>query len=157
IPVVSSEGARLELTLPTVDPSLSATTRRAAPAAFAGAFLGCFATLHLTAFGLVPEIASALVTTLFGGLILFSRSAMPLTRELAPAVYGGAFGGMTSIHWPSSIGSDHPMMLAGALFLSLSIACGLAFSAFASFDVRSGYRLTKGYGGRSGAIATVAC
>ncbi len=157
LPVVSSDGARLDLAVPSVDPCMSAALKRAAPAAFAGAFLGCLATLLLGAFGVVPEIASALVTTLLGGLLLISRPTRLLTREVVPAVYGGAFGGMTSIHWPGGIGSDHPIMLAGALFISLSIVCGLAFSAGAVFDVRSGHRFTNGYGGRSGAIATVAC
>ncbi len=157
LPVVSSEGVRLELAVPAVDPSMSAASKWAAPAAFAGAFLGCLATLHLSAFGVFPEIASALVTTLLGALLLISRSKMPLTREVVPAVYGGAFGGMTSVVWPSGIGSDHPIVLAEGLFISLSIVCGLAFSAVAVFDVRSGRRFTDGYGGRSGAIATVAC
>jgi hypothetical protein len=157
LPVVSSEGARLELVVPAVDPCMSVASKRAAPAAFAGAFLGCLATLHLSAFGVVPEIASALVTTLLGGQLLIARSPILLTREFVPAVYGGAFGGMTSVLWLSGIGSDHPIVLAGALFISLSIVCGLAFSAVAVFDAYSGRRFTNGYGGRSGAIATVAC
>lgn len=157
LPVVSPEGARPGLSVPSADPCMSAASKRAAPAAFAGAFLGCLATLHLSAFGVVPEIASALVTTLLGGLLLASRSTMLSARDFVPAVYGGAFGGMTSFHWPGGIGSDHPFMLAGALFISLSIVCGLAFGASAAFDVRSGHRFTHGYGGRSGAIATVAC
>ena len=157
LPVVSSEGARLELAVPAVDPCMSAASKRAAPAAFAGAFLGCLATLHLSAFGVVPEIASALVTTLLGGQLLIARSTILLTREFVPAVYGGAFGGMTSVLWLSGIGSDHPIVLAGALFISLSIVCGLAFSAVAIFDNYSGRRFAVGYGGRSGAIATVAC
>ena len=157
LPVVSSEGARLELAVPAVDPCMSAASKRAAPAAFAGAFLGCLATLHLSAFGVVPEIASALVTTLLGGQLLVARSTILLTREFVPAVYGGAFGGMTSVLWLSGIGSDHPVVLVGALFVSLSIVCGLAFSAVAIFDNYSGRRLAHGYGGRSGAIATVAC
>jgi hypothetical protein len=157
LPVVSCEGARLELAVPAVDPSMSAASKRAAPAAFAGAFLGCLATLHLSAFGVVPEIASALVTTLLGGQLLVARSTILLTREFVPAVYGGAFGGMTSVLWLSGIGSDHPIVLAGALFISLSIVCGLAFSAVAVFDAYSGRRFANGYGGRSGAIATVAC
>ena len=157
LPVVSSEGARLELAVPAVDPCMSAALKRAAPAAFAGAFLGCLATLHLSAFGVVPEIASALVTTLLGGQLLVARSTILLTREFVPAVYGGAFGGMTSVLWLSGIGSDHPIVLAGALFISLSIVCGLAFSAVAVFDAYSGRRFANGYGGRSGAIATVAC
>ncbi len=157
LPVVSSEGARLELAVPAVDPCMSAASKRAAPAAFAGAFLGCLATLHLSAFGVVPEIASALVTTLLGGQLLVARSTILLTREFVPAVYGGAFGGMTSVLWLSGIGSDHPIVLAGALFISLSIVCGLAFSAVAVFDAYSDRRFANGYGGRSGAIATVAC
>jgi len=157
LPVVSSEGARLELAVPAVDPCMSAASKRAAPAAFAGAFLGCFATLYLSAFGVVPEIASALVTTLLGGQFLVARSTILLTREFVPAVYGGAFGGMTSVLWLSGIGSDHPVALFGALFVSLSIVCGLAFGAVAIFDNYSGRRLAHGYGGRSGAIATGAC
>src|SRR5450631_2818466 len=157
LPVVSSEGARLELAIPAVDPCMSAASKRTAPAAFAGAFLGCLATLHLSAFGVVPEIASALVTTLLGGQLLVARSTILLTREFVPAVYGGAFGGMTSVLWLCGIGSDHPIVLTGTLFISLSIVCGLAFSAVAVFDAYSGHRFTNGYGGRSGAIATVAC
>src|SRR5229473_1628585 len=83
LPVASSEGARLELAVPAVDPCMSAASKRAAPAAFAGAFLGCLATLHLSAFGVVPEIASALVTTLLGGQLLVARSTdsfMPRVR-----------------------------------------------------------------------------
>ena len=157
LPVVSSEGARLELPVPAVDPCMSAASKSAAPAAFAGAFLGCLTTLHLSAFGVVPEIASALVTTLLGGQLLVSRSTILLAGEFVPAVYGGAFGGMTSVLWLSGIGSDHPVALVGALFVSLSIVCGLAFGAVAIFDNYSGRRLAHGYGGRSGAIATVAC
>lgn len=155
LPVSASEAARLELPIPSVDPCLIANSKRAAPAAFAGAFLGCLTTLHLSAFGFVPEIASALVTTLLGGLLLTSRSTMLVSREVVLAIYGGAFGGMTSVHWPSGIVSNHPTMSAVALFISLSIVCGLAFSAGAVFDIRSA-RLTNGYGGRSGAIATIA-
>ena len=157
LPVVCSKGARLELAVLAVDPCMSAASQSAAPSAFAGAFLGCLATLHFSAFGLVPEIASALVTTLLGGQLLISRSTILLTREFVPAVYGGAFGGMTSVLWLSGIGSDHPVVLVGALFISLSIVCGLAFSAVAVFDNSSGRRFAVGYGGRSGAIATVAC
>jgi hypothetical protein len=98
-----------------------------------------------------------LVTTLLGGQLLVARSTIQLTGELVPAVYGGAFGGMTSVLWLGGIGSDHPIVLAGALFISLSIVCGLAFSAVAVFDNYSGRRLAHGYGGRSGAIATGAC
>jgi len=157
LPVVSSEGARQQLAVTAVDPCMSASLQSAAPAAFAGAFLGCLATPHLGAFGVVPEVASALGTTLLGGQLLIARSSILLTREFVPAVCGGAFGGMTSVLWLSGIGSDHPFVLVGALFISLSIVCGLAFGAVAIFGNFSGRRFAFGYGGRSGAIATVAC
>src|SRR6202051_1018792 len=157
VPVVSSEGALQQLAVPAVDACISAASRSAALAAFAGAFLGCLATLHLSAFGVVPEIASALVTTLLGGQFLVARSTILLTREFVPAVYGGAFGGMTSVLWLSRIGSDHPVALVGASLVSRSIVCGLAFSAVAVSDAYFGRRFANGYGGRSGAIATVAC
>ena len=157
LPVVSSEGALQQLAVPAVDPCIGAASQSAALAAFAGAFLGCLATLHLSAFGVVPEIASALVTTLLGGQLLIARSTIQLAREFVPAVYGGAFGGMTSVLWLAGIGSDYPVVLAGALFISLSIVCGRTFSAVAIFDNYSGRQFAVGYGGRSGAIATVTC
>jgi hypothetical protein len=98
-----------------------------------------------------------LVTTLLGGQLLIARASILLTRELVPAVCGGAFGGMTWVLWLSGIGSDRPAVLVGALFISLSMVCGLAFSAVAIFDNYSGRRFAVGYGGRSGAIATIAC
>jgi hypothetical protein len=150
--VIRSEAG--SLTVP--DSCMSAAPHKAAPAAFAGAFFGCLVTLHLSAFGVVPEIASALVTTLLGGLLIV-RSTTLSTREFVPAVYGGAFGGMTSVLWLSGIGSEHSVVWVVEWFISLSIVCGLAFSAVAIFDAYAGRRLTHGYGGRSGAIATVAC
>jgi hypothetical protein len=157
-PLVSCDGARQQAVVSAVDPSIKASSQGAAPAAFAGAFFGCFATLLLSAFGFVPEIASALVATLLGGqLLLNARSTVLLKREIVPAVYGGAFGGMTSFLWLSGSGSDHPAVLVSAMFISLSVVCGLAFSAVAVFDDYSGRRFAFGYGARSGAIATVAC
>jgi hypothetical protein len=151
---VIRSAAEGSLTVP--DSCMSAAPRKAAPAAFAGAFFGCLVTLHLSAFGVVPEIASALVTTLLGGLLIV-RSTTLSTRDVVPAVYGGAFGGMTSVLWLSGIGSEHSVVWVVEWFISLSIVCGLAFSAVAIFDAYAGRRLTHGYGGRSGAIATVAC
>jgi hypothetical protein len=136
---------------------MTSVLQYAAPAAFAGAFFGCLITLHLSAFGVVPEIASALVTTLLGGQFLIARSTVFPTRDFVPAVYGGAFGGMTSVLWLSGIGSDHPVVWVVASFMSLSTVCGLAFGGMAVFDAYAGRRLTHGFGGRSGAIATVAC
>jgi hypothetical protein len=155
--LVSSEGTRQQLAVSAVDPFISASSQGAGAAAFAGAFFGCSATLLLNAFGFVPEIASALVTTLLGGQLLILHSTMRWSREIVPAVYGGAFGGMTPVLWLSDTGLDHPVVLISALFISLSVVCGLAFSAVAGFDNYSGRRFAFGYGGRSGAIATVAC
>jgi hypothetical protein len=152
--VIRSDAERPQ-TIP--DPCMSAAPQTAAPAAFAGAFFGCLVTLHLSAFGVMPEIASALVTTLLGGQLLIARSTILSAREFVPAVYGGAFGGMTSVLWLSGIGSEHPDLWVVGLFISLSVVCGLAFSAVAIFDAYAGRRWTHGYGGRSGAIATVAC
>jgi hypothetical protein len=152
---VSRSDAERPQTIP--DPCMSVAPQNAAPAAFAGAFFGCLVTLHLSAFGVVPEIASALVTTLLGGQLLIVRSTILSAREFVPAVYGGAFGGMTSVLWLSGMGSEHPDLWVVGLFVSLSIVCGLAFSAVAIFDAYAGRRWTHGYGGRSGAIATVAC
>jgi hypothetical protein len=155
--LVCSEGTRRQLAGSAVDPFISASSQGAAVAAFFGAFFGCLATLLLGVFGFVPEIASALVTTLLGGQLLIAHSTILWTREIVPAVYGGAFGGMTSVLWLSGTGSDHPVVLISALFILLSVVCGLAFSAVAVFDNHSSRRLAFGYGGRSGAIATVAC
>jgi hypothetical protein len=152
--VIRSDAER-PLTIP--DPCMSAAPQTAAPAAFAGAFFGCLVTLHFSAFGVMPEIASALVTTLLGGQLLITRSTILSAREFVPAVYGGAFGGMTSVLWLSGMGSEHPDLSVVGLFISLSVFCGLAFSAVAIFDAYAGRRWTHGYGGRSGAIATVAC
>jgi cell division protein FtsN len=152
--VISSDAERPQTIS---DPCMSAAPQNAAPAAFAGAFFGCLVTLHLSAFGIVPEIASALVTTLLGGQLLIARSTILSAREFVPAVYGGAFGGMTSVLWLSGMGSEHPDLWVVGLFISLSVVCGLAFSAVAIFDAYAGRRWTHGYGGRSGAIATVAC
>jgi hypothetical protein len=152
---VSRSDAERPQTAP--DPCMSVAPQTAGPAAFAGAFFGCLVTLHLSAFGVVPEIASALATTLLGGQLLIVRSTIFSTREFVPAVYGGAFGGMTSVLWLSGIGSEHPDLWVVGLFISLSVVCGLAFCAVAIFDAYAGRRWTHGYGGRSGAIATVAC
>jgi hypothetical protein len=154
LPVVSFAAERPQ---PVCDPCISAAPRIAASAAFAGAFFGCLATLHLSAFGVVPEIASALVTTLLGGHLLVVRPTDPLARAFVPAVYGGGFGGMTSLLWLSGTEPEHSALSVVALSILLSIVCGLAFGIVAVFDAYAGRRLTHGYGGRSGVIATVAC
>jgi hypothetical protein len=138
-------------------------TLGAPTAAFVGALLGCLATLYLIAFGIVPEIASALAATLLCSQVLIPRTIRSLPREFFPAVYGGTFGGMTPVLWLSDNASHRP-----ALFISLSIVCALTFYVVAKIDTRLdahgdprpggrlGFGFALGYGGRSGAIATMA-
>jgi len=136
-------------------------TLGAPAAAFVGALLGCLATLYLIAFGIVPEIASALAATLLCSQVLIPRTIRSLPREFFPAVYGGTFGGMTPVLWLSDNASYRP-----ALFISLSMVCALTFYVVAKIDAhidpragrRPGFGLGfgLGYGGRSGAIATMA-
>jgi hypothetical protein len=76
-------------------PSTDALFDNAAVAAFAGAFLGCLTTLGFSAFGIVPCIASALVTALLCGQLLITRAACFFAGAFFPALYGGTFGGMT--------------------------------------------------------------
>jgi hypothetical protein len=137
-------------------PSTDTLLRHAPIAAFAGAFLGCLTTLYLTAFGIVPGIASALATALLCGQLVVTRTASFFPGAFFPALYGGTFGGMTSVLWLSDSASGRSATLAGALFISLSIVCGVAFFIVAKIDTRSGAPIAFGYGGRSGAIATVA-
>jgi hypothetical protein len=121
-------------------------------AAFAGAFLGCLTTLELTTLAIVPEIASALATALLCGQLLVAGITARISSAFCPALYGGTFGGMTSLFWPSDGASGRSATL--VLFVSLSIVCGLVFSLVAELDARSAAPFGSGYGGRSGAIAT---
>jgi hypothetical protein len=126
-------------------------------AAFAGAFLGCVTTLGLSALGIVPCVASALATALLCGQLLVTRTAAGLFADaFFPALYGGSFGGMTPIVWLGDGAPGHWAMLTGLLFISLSAVCGLAFFAVAKLDIRSAAPFGSGYGGRLGAIATMA-
>jgi hypothetical protein len=137
-------------------PSTDTLLRYAPIAAFAGASLGCLTTLYLTAFGIVPEIASALATALLCGQLVLTRATSFFPGAFFPALYGGSFGGMTSVLRLIDSASGRSPTLMGALFISLSIVCGLAFFIAAKIDTRSGAPIASGYGGRSGAIATVA-
>jgi hypothetical protein len=125
-------------------------------AAFAGAFLGCLTTLCFSAFGIVPDIASAAATALLCGPLLVTRTTRLLASAFFPALYGGTFGGMTPILWLSDSASGHPAVLTGVLSILLSIVCGLAFLVVVKLDTRSAAPIGAGYGGRLGAIATVA-
>lgn len=126
-------------------------------AAFLGAFLGCLTTSYLSEVGLAPAIASALATTLLCGQVLVIRATRCLPDELFTAIYGGAFGGMTSVHWFSINASDPSFLQLNILPASLAIICGFAFCMVAAFDGRTNRPFACGFGGRSGAIAAAAC
>ena len=128
----------------------------AAAAAFFGAFLGCLITLHLAAGGFLPAIASALATVLLCGLVLATRTTNFFPEEVFAAIYGGSFAGMTPVLRLIDNMRDGPAMSANAMFILLSIVCGLAFWVVAKIDTRSGRRLAGSCGGRSGATAAAA-
>jgi len=127
----------------------------AAVAAFAGAFLGCLTTEFLIASSIVPAIASALATALLCGPLLLTRTTNLFVGAFFPALYGGTFAGMTPI---VLLGDSASGLSAAAVALSiaLSIVCGLAFFVVARLDTRSAVPIGVGFGGRLGAIATVA-
>ncbi|HWX57441.1 hypothetical protein [Bradyrhizobium sp.] len=137
------------------DASARGLVKNPAAAAFAGAVLGCLTTLYLCAFGIAPGIASALATSLICGPLLIMRAANLLPADFFTAVYGGSFGGMTPVLLLYQGGPDHRLMVASVLFMALSIVSGLVFGLVAEIDTRAGRRLASGYGGRSGAIATL--
>ena len=137
-------------------PFNGAPVNNAPAAAFAGAFLGCLATLHLGAGGFVPCIASALATILLCGPVLLTRATNLFPGEFFAAIYGGSFAGMTPVLRLFDDAPGASAVPASALFVLLSIVSGLAFCVVAEIDTRSGRRLAGGFGGRSGAIATVA-
>jgi len=118
-------------------------------AAFAGAFLGCVTTEWFNASGISPDIGSALVTVVICGALLITRTTGLFAAAFFPALYGGAFAGMTPIVWLSSSAT-------GALSVALSIVCGLVFFVVARLDSRSVAPFGSGCGGRLGAIAIVA-
>jgi hypothetical protein len=124
--------------------------------AFAGAFSGCLTTLNLTAFGVAPGIASALATALLCGQLLVTRRTNLFPCAFFPALYGGTFGGMTSVFGLGDSASARSATLTCTLVIVLSIVCGLAFFVAAKLDARSTGPIASGYGGRSGAIATLA-
>jgi hypothetical protein len=97
-----------------------------------------------------------LATILLCGPVLVTRTAGLFPGEFFTAVYGGSFAGMTSVLWLSEDVPEHSVLLVSALFILLSVACGLAFGIVAAIDIRAGRRIAGGYGGRSGAIAAVA-
>jgi hypothetical protein len=141
----------------TAESSRGAILQSPPVAAFVGAFLGCLATLYLSTIGIAPGIASALATTLLCGEALLIQRPCLLPGEFFTAIYGGAFGGMTPVLWLSGNVDDPSLVLVVALFISLSVFCGCAFSIVAVIDAHSDRPPAFGCGGRSGAIAAVAC
>jgi hypothetical protein len=141
----------------TEQPSANGLLISAPVAAFLGALLGCLTTSYLSEVGIAPVIASALATTLLCGQVLVVRATRCLPDELYTAIYGGAFGGMTSVHWFGNNASDPSSLQLNILLTSLAVICGLAFCMVAAFDGRTNRPFACGYGGRSGAIAAAAC
>ncbi|WP_257167405.1 hypothetical protein [Bradyrhizobium sp. SRS-191] len=119
---------------------------------FAGACLGCFATLHLSALGLPPALASAAVTVvLCAGLVIASSGNLAATT-FTSSVYGGSFSGMTPIAQLSDSVARTGLPQESSLYL-LSIFCGLLFCIFTAIEVQRRVVLLEGYGGRLGVLA----
>ncbi|CCD86396.1 conserved membrane protein of unknown function [Bradyrhizobium sp. ORS 285] len=119
---------------------------------FAGACLGCFATLHLSALGLPPALASAAVTVvLCAGLVIASPGNLAAIT-FSSSVYGGSFSGMTPIAQLSDSVARTGLPQESSLYL-LSIFCGLLFCIFTAIEIRRRVVLLEGYGGRLGVLA----
>jgi hypothetical protein len=125
-------------------------------AAFAGGFLGCLVTLELTAIGVMSSLASASTTAVLCGIFLITRTARCVSGAFFPALYGGTFGGMTSVISLTNNTPGHSVTLTAGLFVALSIICGLAFLVATRVDARSVVPIASGYGGRLGMIAAIA-
>ena len=141
-----------------VSPVATLVAQLASPlvAAFAGGFLGCLVTLVLTAIGVMSSLASASTTAALCGAFLITRTARCLSGAFFPALYGGTFGGMTSVASLTHITPSHSVTLTVGLFVALSIVCGFAFLVATRVDARSVVPIASGYGGRLGMIAAVA-
>ncbi|MGJ5175810.1 hypothetical protein ACQR16_17865 [Bradyrhizobium oligotrophicum] len=123
-------------------------------ASFAGACLGCLATLHLSASGVPPALASATATLLLCAALVIEpiRDLIPTT--FSSSAYGGSFSGMTSIVMLSE-SVTRAGLPAGASFILLSLFCGLVFCTVCAIEMRMRVVLLSGYGGRFGALAAV--
>jgi len=125
-----------------------------AAAAFAGAFLGCLATLCLCALGVQPAVASAMATVVLCVFLLLTGTANLLPSVFFASLYGGSFGGMTPIAavTESVARSGLPV---DASFVLLAVFCGVAFCVAAVIDLRM-QGLVRDYGGRLGGLAAIA-
>jgi hypothetical protein len=149
-----SQSDVLSLKNQTVGSSTDLLVGGAPIAALVGAFLGCLTTLHLAALGMLPAIASAFVTVLLCGLVVYTTRGVP--NAFFPALYGGTFGGMTTVLSVSEGAPAASATMTDTLFILLSTVCGFTFFIVAKLDARSAVPIASGFGGRSGAIATVA-
>ena len=124
-------------------------------ASFIAAFLGCMMTLHLSASGLSPMIASAMTAMLLSASLILTRTAGLVPSAFFSSAYGGSFVGMTPVTLLSAsvARSGLPLDLSFAL---LSLFCGLVFCLACALDLWLRGGLARGYGGRLGALAAVA-
>ncbi|CCE03215.1 hypothetical protein [Bradyrhizobium sp. STM 3809] len=124
-------------------------------ASFAGAFLGCMATLHLTAYGLPSPLASAAVTLLLCAGLIIAPTRNLESATFSSSVYGGSFTGMTPVGiLVESV--THAGLPEQASFFLLSAFCGLLFCIMTAIEIRLRGVLLQGYGGRLGLLAAVA-
>ncbi|MGJ4932086.1 hypothetical protein ACQR1I_34580 [Bradyrhizobium sp. HKCCYLS2038] len=124
-------------------------------ASFVAAFLGCLVTLHLSAAGLSPLIASAAAALLLCSSLILTRAVDLVPSTFFSSAYGGSFVGMTPVALlnASIIRSGLPL---DAAFVLLSLFCGLMFCLGCAIDMWLRGGLARGYGGRLGALAAVA-
>ena len=95
----------------------------------------------------IPCIASALATALLCGLLLFIRAAGLFADAFSPALYGGTFGGMTTVLSVSEGAPAASATMTDTLFILLSTVCGFTFFIVAKLDARSAVPIASGFGG----------
>lgn len=124
-------------------------------ASFIAAFLGCLMTLHMSASGVSPSIASSTATLLLSASLILTRTATLVPGTFFSSAYGGSFIGMTPVALlnASVIRAGLPL---DAAFVLLSLFGGLVFSLGCALDMWVQGGLARGYGGRLGALAAVA-
>src|SRR3954471_18126901 len=124
-------------------------------ASFIAAFLGCLMTLHLSAAGLSPLIGSAAAAVLLCSSLILTRTADLVPSTFFSSAYGGSFVGMTPVALlnASVIRAGLPL---DAAFVLLSLFGGLVFCLGCAVDMWLRGGLSRGYGGRLGALAAVA-
>lgn len=124
-------------------------------ASFIAAFLGCLMTLHLSASGLSPPVASAMAAMLLCASLILTRTVDLVPSTFFSSAYGGSFVGMTPVVLlnASVIRAGLPL---DAAFTLLSLFTGLMFCLGCALDMWLRGGLARGYGGRLGALAAVA-